>query len=95
MFLVAAVLLALIYFGARIIKKWEGVWKILATIPLLGMVVVLVSIVIDLSIGGGSRNLWPIEILIWGAIGLIFLLIIAGLRYSLQKSNGNQVNRDS
>jgi hypothetical protein len=50
--------------------RWQGLWRILAALPALVVIVVIVRIIVDTSRDPTSHNLWPFEIFMWGGIGL-------------------------
>ena len=47
--------------------KWRGGWRLAAAAPAALMAFVVLRIVIDVARDPTSHNLWPFEILIWGA----------------------------
>ena len=95
MIIVFAVFIGLIALSAIAIANWKGIWRILAAIPIIGIVGAAIKIFIDGSANPTSHNLWPFEILIVGGIGFLFLLIIAGLRYLFQLLGSTKPNRGS
>lgn len=50
--------------------RWRGVWRLLAALPAVAIIVVIVRILVDTSRDPTSHNLWPFEVLMGGAIAL-------------------------
>ena len=50
--------------------RWQGLWRLLAALPIVVLLFVIARIVVDTSRDPTSHNLWPFEILMCGAIGL-------------------------
>lgn len=59
--------------------KWRGGWKIAAAIPVAVIAFVVLRILVDTARDPTSHNLWPFEIIIFGAVavGIIGVLKIA------------------
>ena len=59
--------------------KWRGGWKIAAAIPAAVIAFVVLRILVDTARDPSSHNLWPFEIIIFGAVavGIIGVLKIA------------------
>lgn len=53
--------------------RWRGGWRIAAFAPLGLMGFVILRIVIDTAIDPTSHNLWPFEILMFGAVALAII----------------------
>lgn len=77
MLTVVALLLAGIALPVVSAWKWRGGWRVAATIPLALMAFVVLRIAIDTARDRTSHNLWPFEILIYGAVAAV---IIGALR---------------
>ena len=60
--------------------RWSGVWRALAVVPACGLGYVVTRIVVDTSIDPASHNLWPIEIVLWSAVGLVGLALLVVAR---------------
>jgi len=60
--------------------KWGGGWRVASAIPLVLMGVVVLRIVFDTSRDPTSHNLWPFEILIWGSVSLLAMLVLKIVR---------------
>jgi membrane protein implicated in regulation of membrane protease activity len=50
--------------------RWHGLWRILAALPVLVVLFVIVRILVDTRRDPTSHNLWPFEVIMWGAIAL-------------------------
>jgi len=57
--------------------KWRGGWRIAAAIPALVMAFVILRIVVDTARDPTSHNLWPFEILMWGAASAVAMGALA------------------
>jgi len=59
--------------------KWQGGWRVAAAVPVALMAFVVLRIIWGVSRDPTSHNLWPFEILIFGAVSLIIMggLVIA------------------
>jgi hypothetical protein len=55
--------------------RWRGAWRAAALLPLAGVVFVGASIVFDTRRDPTSHNLWPLEVLIAGLVGLFMLTL--------------------
>ena len=60
--------------------RWSGVWRILAVAPAFLLGYVVVRIVVDTSRDPTSHNLWPIEIVLWSAVGVVALVLMVVAR---------------
>ncbi len=60
----------------RSARRWSGGWRIAAFAPLGLMGFVILRIVIDTAIDPTSHNLWPFEILIFGAVALLIVFAL-------------------
>lgn len=58
--------------------------RLAATAPAFGLAYVVTRIVVDTSNDPGSHNLWPIEIVLWSAVGLVALALMMLARRLLQ-----------
>jgi hypothetical protein len=58
--------------------KWHGAWRIAAAVPVAMMAFVVLRIVVDVARDPTSHNLWPFELLIWGAasVGIVGALAL-------------------
>lgn len=59
--------------------KWRGAWRIAAAAPVAMMAFVVLRIVVDVARDPTSHNLWPFEVLMWGAasVGILGALAVA------------------
>ncbi|HWU77873.1 MAG TPA: hypothetical protein VN043_15340 [Rhodanobacter sp.] len=80
-FMLAMYSLGLIGFAAPAwgLWRWRGGWRLAAAIPMAMMVFVVLRLFIDTARDRTSHNLWPFEILLWGAasVGWMLLLVLA------------------
>lgn len=69
------------------LAKWRGGWRMAAAVPAVLMGFVVLRILIGVVIDPTSHNLWPFELLIFGAVslGIMFVLWIVR-RFTRTKS---------
>jgi hypothetical protein len=60
--------------------RWRGHWRWAAAVPAAIMAFIVVRLLIDTVIDPTSHNLWPFEILIYGALSAAFMLVLALIR---------------
>ena len=65
----------------RAILRWRGVWRWLASLPLVVLALAVLNIVLHPS----SHNLLPFEIIVWLALGFIILGVVAAVRSRVLK----------
>lgn len=56
--------------------RWRGPWRWAAGVPLAVVAFVLLRIVVDTARDPTSHNLWPFEILLWGALSCGAMLLL-------------------
>lgn len=66
---------------SRAIFRWRGVWRWLASLPL----VVLALAVLNIVLHPNSHNLLPFEIIVWVVLGFIILGVVATVRSRVLK----------
>lgn len=76
MLLIVALLLAAIAVPLRSVWKWRGGWRIAAAVPAAVVGFVVLRILIDTARDPTSHNLWPFEILIFGAGALVIIGVL-------------------
>lgn len=74
--LVGGLLIGGIALPLRSAMRWRGGWRIAALAPLGLMGFVILRIVIDTAIDPTSHNLWPFEILMFGAVALVIVVAL-------------------
>jgi hypothetical protein len=62
--------------------RWRGGWRIGAAIPAAVMAFVVLRIVIDTARDPTSHNLWPFEIVMWGALSCVCMVVL-GIAHKL------------
>jgi len=62
------------------IWRARGFRRLLASLPLLGLLVVGLNIIVGVSRDPTSHNLWPFEVLLTCAAGIIYSLALLGLQ---------------
>jgi hypothetical protein len=65
-----------------LIAVWraKGLWKLVATLPILGALAVGLNIVLATSRDPTSHNLWPLEVVLWSGVGIVFSIAFIVLR---------------
>lgn len=81
MFGVLAFTLLFVAVVLHAIFRWRGVWRWLASLPL----VVLALAVLNILLHPNSHNLLPFEIIIWVALGFVILGVVAAIRSRILK----------
>jgi len=81
MFGVLVLALLFVAVVVRAIFRWRGVWRWLASLPL----VVLALAVLNIVLHPYSHNLLPFEIIVWLALGFIILALVAAVRSRVLK----------
>jgi hypothetical protein len=66
--LVAAFVIGFVVGTVAALRRWCGGWRLIALLPLLGVIAVVVTIVVDINAEPTAHNLWPFEVL--GAVGI-------------------------
>jgi len=73
MLLMLGVLISGFVLPAWALWKWQGGWRVAAAVPASLMAFVVLRIVWDTSLDPTAHNLWPFEILIFGAVALAIM----------------------
>lgn len=81
-FMLTMLAIGLIGFAATAwgLWRWRGAWRWAAAVPAAIMAYVLARLLIDTSIDATSHNLWPFEILMFGALSVAIMLGLALMR---------------
>lgn len=78
----AGVLLALLLgLTIKLVSSWNGVWRLMGLLPLLGMAGLNAYMVMHPE----SAGLWPIVITFWGILAIGVLAVIVGIRALMQR----------
>jgi hypothetical protein len=62
--------------------RWRGGWRIAAAVPAVVMAFVVLRIVMGTAIDPTSHNLWPFEIVMWGGLSCLAMLLL-GIAHKL------------
>ena len=78
-FMLATCVLGVLGFAAPLwgLRRWRRHWRWAAAVPLLGMVFVVLRLFVDIVRDPTSHNLWPFEIVLWGACSVGWMLVLA------------------
>ncbi|MGH8192394.1 MAG: hypothetical protein ACREP2_13240, partial [Rhodanobacteraceae bacterium] len=72
--------LASIVFGfampAWCLWRWRGTWRMLAAVPAVVIGFVVLRIFFDTARDPTSHNLWPFEIVMWGGLGSVWMVVL-------------------
>jgi len=58
------------------IRRWHGGWRIAAAVPAAIMIFVVLRIIFDVARDATSHNLWPFEILMYGASSTVWIAVL-------------------
>jgi hypothetical protein len=83
-FMLAMVVLGLIGIAWPLwgLWRWRGGWRMGAAIPAAVMAFVVLRILLGTAIDPTSHNLWPFEIVMWGALSCGCMLVL-GIAHKL------------
>jgi hypothetical protein len=70
---IVALALGSIALPVRSMIRWHGGWRLAAAVPLGLMIFVILRIIIDTTRDPSSHNLWPFEILMFGACAVAII----------------------
>jgi hypothetical protein len=90
MLIILIVALAGIGLPLRAARNWQGRWRIAAAAPTAVMGFVILRIVVDTARDPTSHNLWPFEIVMFGALSLIWIAALKAARRLLHVSTPNR-----
>jgi hypothetical protein len=78
-FMLAMCMLGVLGFAAPLwgLWRWRRHWRWIAIVPLLGMAFVVSRLFVDTVGDPTSHNLWPFEIVLWGALSVGWMLVLA------------------
>jgi len=79
-----AILVASVATPAWALFRWRGGWRLAAALPIAAMAFVVVRIVVDTAQDPTSHNLWPFEILMFGAASVASVALLALARRLLR-----------
>jgi hypothetical protein len=60
-----------------VLRRWRGLWRWVALLPAVALAAVIINIAIGVLRDRVSHNLWPLELVMWGAGGLAWLGIVS------------------
>jgi hypothetical protein len=75
------------------VLRWQGLWRLLALVPAGALTFVVARIVLDTAIDPTAHNLWPMELMVVGVPGLLFLGAVWLLRRWLGASESASLPR--
>ena len=75
--IIIVLFVAFIFLDIISIRRWQKIWRILALLPGIAVIVVILNIVFGVWRDPTSHNLWPFEIILWSAGGLVFLGVLS------------------
>lgn len=69
-------------FGAPLwaMWRWHGYWRLAAALPAVAMASMMLWIAIGLMRDPTAYNLWPLGILMWGAVGSVYIGVLGWVR---------------
>jgi hypothetical protein len=63
-----------------ILRRWRGGWRAVGGLPGIALLLVILNILVGTLRDRTSHNLWPLEIVMWSAGGLVFLGVLSLIR---------------
>jgi hypothetical protein len=85
MLLIAALVIGFVVATSYALRRWRDGWRLVAGLPLLGVLAVVVTIVIDISADPTAHNLWPFEVLVAAGVASVALGAIQLMRFIAQR----------
>lgn len=97
MLLIVAIAVGSIALPVRSMIRWHGGWRLAAAVPLGLMTFVILRIIIDTTLDPTSHNLWPFEIVMFGAcaVAIIGALWLARKVLGVSQSNADAADTQS
>ncbi len=83
----AALFFGAIVFDVLLIRRWRGWWRGAACAPIAALVVWASVIAVGIIQDPTSHNLWPMELILWGAAALVALGLLALLKRLVKPRN--------
>ena len=85
MLLIAALVIGFVVATSYALRRWRGGWRLVAALPLLGVLAVVVTIGVDVSADPTAHNLWPFEVLVAAGVASAALGAIQLMRFIAQR----------
>ncbi len=79
-FIAAALFFGAILLDIFLIRRWRGWWRGAACLPIAALVIWAAVIVVGIIRNPTSHNLWPMELILWGAGSLVALGLLSLLK---------------
>jgi hypothetical protein len=86
MLIILALALAGIVVPLWSVWKWSGGWRIGAALPAAAVGFVILRIIVDTARDPTSHNLWPFEIVTFGAAALVWIAVLKAVRKFMRGS---------
>ena len=88
--MVPLIIAAVLFFGAialnvTLIRRWRGLWRAIACLPILALMIWTGVIIISIMLDPSSHNLWPLELVLWSFAALVTLGVITIVKYFFVK----------
>jgi hypothetical protein len=92
LFMVGVLCFMVLFVAADVwaLVRWRKVWRFVAALPGLALVLCVVRLAFDLWVNPASHNMWPFELVWWSGAGL---LVLAALWFLQMFVNHGQVIR--
>lgn len=81
----AALFFGAIMFSIINVLRWQGVWRVLAALPIAALIAWGIVIIVSISLNRTSHNLWPLELILWAAGAWLITGILILARRILQR----------
>jgi hypothetical protein len=69
-------LLATIALPFVAVRRWRGIWRLLAALPLAVLAWMALHFALDVARDPTADNLWPLTLLLWAVSSGIFLAVL-------------------
>ncbi|MGI9251044.1 MAG: hypothetical protein ACR2PR_07575 [Pseudohongiellaceae bacterium] len=57
-------------------RQWQGLWRLGATLPLVGLLLWVAVIVTGRALDSASHALWAFELFAWAMLNLIYMMML-------------------
>lgn len=69
------------------LRQWTGLWRYVAALPLLFLLLWAALIVVSKLLLPGSHSLWSFEIFAWAMLNMIYMVVAMTAKRQFQKAD--------
>ncbi len=69
------------------LKQWKGHWRLVAALPLFGLLLWVGLIVVSKLIVSGSHSAWPLEIFAWAMLTMLYMVTVITAKRAFEKKD--------